>query len=260
MSTEAVPMGGDEGRMTLVDHLTELRSRLIKSVLAVVGGAVIAFIFYPQIFEFLIQPYQKIAEQGNTLDPEGRLILTDPLEGFSVRLRVAGYGGIFLAMPVVLWQIWRFVTPGPVPAREALRDPVRAQLHGAVPARGQPGVLHAAAGARLPRDHRRRGPRHRVLPGQVPPADHLHDAGLRHRLRVPDPADLPAARRRVQPQTLAAGRRYAIVGVVILVAVITPSGDPYSLLMLSVPMVVFYEVSILIGKLVQKRRAAAGAA
>jgi sec-independent protein translocase protein TatC len=62
----------------------------------------------------------------------------------------------------------------------------------------------------------------------------------------------------VEPRTLAGGRRYAIVGVVVLVAVITPSADPYSLLILSVPMILFYELSILVGKLLQRRRAVAG--
>jgi sec-independent protein translocase protein TatC len=260
MSTEAVPMGGDEGRMTLVDHLTELRSRLVKSVLAVVCGAVIAFIFYPQIFEFLIQPYQNIAEQGNTLDPEGRLILTDPLEGFAVRLRVAGYGGIFLAMPVVLWQIWRFVTPG---------------LYSHEKRYAIPFVLSSMAlfllGASLA---------YYTLPRAL---DFLVTIGGEDLVTAFSPGkylqlitymmlafgigfEFPILLiflqlvGVLQPQTLAAGRRYAIVGVVILVAVITPSGDPYSLLMLSVPMVVFYEISILVGKLIQKRRAKARSA
>jgi sec-independent protein translocase protein TatC len=60
--------------------------------------------------------------------------------------------------------------------------------------------------------------------------------------------------------TLKSGRRYAIVGICVLVAVITPSGDPISMLMLSVPMVVFYEISIIAGRIIERRRSAAAAA
>jgi len=60
--------------------------------------------------------------------------------------------------------------------------------------------------------------------------------------------------------TLRRGRRYAIVGICVVVAVITPSGDPISMLMLSVPMVIFYEVAIVAGRLIERRRAAAEAA
>ena len=58
----------------------------------------------------------------------------------------------------------------------------------------------------------------------------------------------------ITPRQLSGARRYAIVGICVLVAVITPSGDPISMLMLSVPMILFYEVSILIGRVIERRR------
>src|SRR5688572_21356516 len=97
--------------MTLIEHLTELRSRLIKSVLAVAAGAVLAFMLYPQIFDILIHPYEQIATAENSL-ADDQLVAFDPLEGFAVRLQIATYGGIALAMPIILWQLWRFVSPG----------------------------------------------------------------------------------------------------------------------------------------------------
>jgi sec-independent protein translocase protein TatC len=95
--------------MSLFDHLAELRDRIIKSVSAVALGAVVCWFLYPAIFDLLLDPY--CALQGTTVD-DCRLLQTEPLEAFSVRLKIAGYGGIALAMPVLLWQIWRFVTPG----------------------------------------------------------------------------------------------------------------------------------------------------
>jgi sec-independent protein translocase protein TatC len=60
----------------------------------------------------------------------------------------------------------------------------------------------------------------------------------------------------LETETLRKGRRFAIVGILVLVAVITPSGDPISMLMLSVPMIIFYEVAIIAGRIITKRQAA----
>src|SRR5690349_15311988 len=92
--------------MTLVEHLTELRRRLIISVVAVAVGATVAFIFSDQIIHFLVGPYRDLGHGP------GKLVATDPLAPFAVRLKVATYGGIVLALPVWLWELWRFVTPG----------------------------------------------------------------------------------------------------------------------------------------------------
>jgi sec-independent protein translocase protein TatC len=260
MSTDAAPVEGDEGRMTLVDHLTELRSRLIKSVLAVVAGGVICFVMYPQIFDVLIAPYERIATDENSLTGEaGQLITTDPLEGFSVRLKVAAYGGIALAMPVILFQIWRFVTPG---------------LYAHERRYALPFVVSSMAlfvtGASLA---------YYTLPRAL---DFLITIGGPDLITAFTPSryfslimymmlafgigfEFPILLIFLQmagilePQTLANVRRYAIVGIFVLVAVITPSGDPYSLMMLAVPMVLFYELSILAGKLIKRRRARAEA-
>jgi len=104
--TDATTGEEEHERMTLVEHLAELRSRLFKVIIAVVVGGVVCWAFYNQILEFLLQPYCDIA------GGDCSLYVTDPLEGFAVRLKVAGYGGIALAMPVILWQLWRFITPG----------------------------------------------------------------------------------------------------------------------------------------------------
>ena len=94
--------------MTMIEHLTELRRRLIIAFASVGLGAIIAWIFYPQIIEFLLEPYCRTLEAGE----ECQLYVRNPLEPFSVRLTVAGYGGIIVAMPMILWQFWAFVAPG----------------------------------------------------------------------------------------------------------------------------------------------------
>src|SRR4051812_47617631 len=100
--------------MSLVDHLRELRRRLVICAIAISIGAVAAFFAYNQVLHSLRQPYCD-AVQHRHLNNQGlgcNLVITDPLEGFTTRLKVSGYLGLFLASPVVLWQLWRFVTPG----------------------------------------------------------------------------------------------------------------------------------------------------
>ncbi len=104
-----------EGEMTLIEHLTELRTRIIKSVAAIGIGGVVVFIFYNQIFDVIIEPYCTALEDLNedSFLENCALVQTQPLEGFSLLFTVVGYGGFMLAMPVVLWQLWQFIVPGP---------------------------------------------------------------------------------------------------------------------------------------------------
>jgi sec-independent protein translocase protein TatC len=94
------------GHMTLFEHLAELRTRVMRMLIAIALGAVIGFVVYPYITEFLLKPYADL--RGEPVN----FLTLDPLEPFAVRLKIAGYLGIALAMPVILWQIWRFVAPG----------------------------------------------------------------------------------------------------------------------------------------------------
>ena len=104
--------------MTVVEHLTELRTRLMISLVAVAIGATICFIFAPDIISFLIRFYK-----DSTPDAPDKLIFTGPLDAFGTRLKIATYGGIVLAMPVWLWQLWRFITPGLNPTEKRYAIP-----------------------------------------------------------------------------------------------------------------------------------------
>ena len=245
---------GEHVRMTLVEHLAELRSRLFKCVIAVVVGGAICWIFYNQILDFLVQPYCDI--RGG----DCALYVTDPLEGFKVRLQVSGYGGIALAMPVILWQLWRFITPGLYKHEKRYAIPFVVSA-----------VTLFAMGAALA---------FWTLPKAL---DFLIDIGGTELQEIYSPAkyltliiymmlafgigfEFPILLIFAQmaglltPEQLAAGRRWAIVIIFVSVAVLTPSGDPYSQIVLSVPMILFYEAAIIIGKLMRKRREKAAAA
>src|SRR5437764_9855608 len=90
--------------MSVVDHLRELRDRLIWSMMAIAVGAVICFIFFAPIIHLMVQPYRDATGKG--------LIFTQPLEAFMTRIKVAAYGGFVVASPVVFFHLWRFITPG----------------------------------------------------------------------------------------------------------------------------------------------------
>lgn len=98
---------GEETRMTLVEHLEELRSRLVKSLLAFGVAALAGWFAYPWVLALMIGPYRRAIG-----DPEKSLVVIGVLEGFSIRLKVVGFTGLILALPVILWQIWRFISPG----------------------------------------------------------------------------------------------------------------------------------------------------
>ena len=244
--------------MTLVEHLTELRDRLVKSLLAVAIGGIAGFVFYPQIFDALIEPYCDI-EQVTRVTGECALYIRDPLGGFKLRFMIAGYAGLFLASPVVLCQIWRFVTPGLYENEKRYAVPfvlssVVLFLTGAglafwtVPKAFE--FLFSIGGDQL-------------TPFLEPNAylSFITFMMLAFGLGFEFPVLLVFLQLVgvLSSRRLRSWRRYAVVIIVVLVAVITPSGDPYSLAALSLPMYVFYEISILLGRMIERRRARATA-
>ncbi len=94
--------------MTLIEHLEELRQRIFKSLIAIVIGAVIAFIFRVPIFKLLLYPLPKEAD----LIKPGTLVVTGIAEGFTVYLLVSLAVGFVAALPVILYQTWAFIAPG----------------------------------------------------------------------------------------------------------------------------------------------------
>src|SRR5262249_54501782 len=99
----------EASRAPLMDHLIELRSRLIKAMIAVLIAFVVCFIFARPIYNFLLIPYVWAASNHGDVP---RLIYTAPQEYFLTQLRVALFGALFVAFPVIATQIYKFVAPG----------------------------------------------------------------------------------------------------------------------------------------------------
>ncbi len=93
------------GKMSFLDHLEELRRRLIISIAAVAVGFLAAFAFIDKIFAFIMAPLTRVI-------PGGKFIYTEPTEAFMLYIKGAALVGLFVALPVVMWQAWKFIAPG----------------------------------------------------------------------------------------------------------------------------------------------------
>jgi sec-independent protein translocase protein TatC len=243
----------DLARMTLMEHLTELRRRLIICVIAITIGTIIAFFLYDQVIHFISGPYRSFTSKHPSKNiTNGNLVVTGPLEGFSTRLKVSGYLGLFFASPIVLWELWRFITPGLHKREKRYAIPFIASA-----------LLLFSIGVTVSV---------LVFPKAL---DFLISVGGK------DVAPLFGPQKYVSLYILACAifglvflfpivlvflmisgavpstkwrkwRRPAIVIMAVVAAVATPSNDPYSFTAMAVPMVVFYELSILVGRLLKK--------
>lgn len=110
-ATKVVKDRDGSTEMTLMAHLGELRSRLLKIAIGYVITTTAAWFAYSPILAFLVAPLSKLPVAEQILQ-DGHLIFTAPTEAFFVRLKLTAFAGLILALPLILWQIWRFVTPG----------------------------------------------------------------------------------------------------------------------------------------------------
>ena len=241
-------------RMSLVEHLAELRRRVIISVIAVCVTGVVAFFLYNPVLHFLREPYcQAIRHRGLKNAGVGcNLIITDPLEGFTTRLKVTGYLALFFASPVLLWQLWRFVTPGLHKREKRYAIPFIASslvlfgLGGLVAILTFPKALDFLIGVSG------QGVATFFSPGRYISLYVLVVAAFGLAFEFPILLVFLELAGIVSSKRLSGWRRPAIVVIFIVAAVITPSQDPYSLFAMAIPMCLFYELSILVGKLLKK--------
>ncbi|MCC5581915.1 MULTISPECIES: twin-arginine translocase subunit TatC [Microtetraspora] len=111
-SSAEVP-SDDDGRMTLMEHVRELRNRLVKMILAVVAGTIVGFVFFDPIWTFMTGPFCRLPEAYKLNGGTGcTLVVHGVLDGFFINLKVAAIFGVVVSAPIWLYQIWAFVTPG----------------------------------------------------------------------------------------------------------------------------------------------------
>jgi sec-independent protein translocase protein TatC len=232
--------------MTLTEHLGELRRRVVICSVTFLVMGVAAFLLYNPILSFLREPY------CNVYPHHCGFYITGPLDGLALRVKIAAYGGLFLSSPVLLWEFWRFVTPGLKSNEKKYAIPFIVAS-----------ISLFALGCLVA---------YVTFPHAL---QWLGSIGGPDLTQILDPTkylglivalmtvfgltfEFPAILVSLElagvltPKKLSSWRRWAIVVIVVVAGVVTPSSDPFSMMALAIPLYLFYEISIIIGKILQR--------
>lgn len=229
--------------MTVIEHLEELRARLLWAVAAFAAATMLSLLFVERILNALIRPV-------------GRVVFLAPTEAFFVRLKVAALAGVFLSLPVILYQIWRFVAVGLtrterrytlslLPASMLLFVGGAAFAFFTILPIGVRFLLSYQTGALVPM----------ISVGAYTSFATAFVLAFGLVFQLPIVILFLARLGVVTPATLAAGRRYAILAIVVASAVLTPGTDVFSQLLMAVPTYLLYEASIWVARIFVPRAA-----
>jgi sec-independent protein translocase protein TatC len=253
--TDAEPLEDDGSRMSFLEHLDELRKRLIRCVIGMVVGVAIAFIFINRILEFVLVPLQE------RLPNDGTFITTEAPEYFILYLKVGLLGGLFVAMPFILWQLWLFIAPGLYSHEKRFAIPfvVFASFfffagsafahYVAFPWTWDFFILFS-------------GSEFVTFMPKIGPTFSLYVKVLLAFgviFQMPTLVFFLARMGVVTARFLVKNTKYAVLIIFILAAVLSPGGEVVSQLLMAGPMLVLYAVSILIAWIVAPRKKAADA-
>jgi len=244
------PLEDDESgaKMSFLEHLDELRKRLINACIAIGIGFLASFYFVDRLFNFIFEPTRRV------LPPGVMLAYTRPSEAFSLYIQIALIGGILLAAPVVMYQVWMFIAPGLYAKEKRFAIPFVLLTTGGF-------FLGAAFNHFL------------AFPSMmwffasfnstnlqfIPKVEDTFDLYLTMTLwmgvvfQMPTVVFFLAKMRLVTARFLWNQLRYAILLTFIVAAVITPTGDPMNQTMFAAPMIGLYLLSIVIAWLVNPR-------
>ena len=240
--------------MSIMNHLSELRMRIIRSCLSIAIGAAVILVFYDQVLHFLTQPYRNICQSRPDFNCDGSLYALGPIEGLTSRMRIAGYGGIIISIPIILWQLWRFISPAMSTKEKKYAIPFAVSSF----------VLFIFGGALA----------FWTLDKALEFLITWSGADVNQTYQIAKYISLVALMILafgagfllpvivvflqlvgvVTPQQLRKQWRIAVMVVFVISAVITPSGDPISMLALAIPMTILYMLAVIIGFIAQRRK------
>lgn len=243
--------------MSIVEHLEELRKRLVISAAAILGTSIVGFVFYRRILEFLVEPYRLALLR---LPPEARppgafsrgLIFGSPIEAFLAVLKIGLFTGFMLALPIVLYQVWRFITPGLTSRERRFAIPFvlcsvllfagGVAFAFAILPRGLGFLLSFGGETLVPLLTAERYLNFLIF----------LILGFGLSFEFPLVMIFLAGARVVTTAQMRRWRRWVYFGTVVFAAVITPTQDPYTLLLMWVPLILLYEAAILVARLLKR--------
>jgi sec-independent protein translocase protein TatC len=240
---------GDAGKMSFLEHLDELRKRIVRALLGVCIGVLVSFAFINQIVNFLLTPTRAVLPAGS------RMIYTQPGEAFGLYIQVSLITGVVLAAPWILWQVWLFIAPGLYANEKRLAIPFVAF-----------GTIGFIAGTLV--NH------YITFPFMMKFFASFNTPDLQFLPRLEDVFDLYtkmllgmglvfqmptlvyslAKMRLVTAKFLLRHFKYAFLIIFIIAAVITPTGDMITQAIFAAPMVALYILSIFIAWIVHPRQ------
>lgn len=234
-----------EKRMSMLSHLDELRWRVVRAAAALVIGAIAGWFFRNELLDLLKAPFLEAF-------PSEELTTIKPTEQFASAMRLSFFGGFLVASPIVMWQAWGFVAPGLTVKERRWAVPIVGALVGLFLA----GVWFA----------------YLILPRSLLFLNNvINDAGLNltiseyvsfvvrfllvFGLAFEYPVFLFAsgAVGLVTSEQLARGRRWAVLIITIVAAGATPTGDPFTMLFMAVPLYLMFEITLLLIKYLLKK-------
>jgi sec-independent protein translocase protein TatC len=236
----------DDGRMSFLEHLAELRTRIVWSLIPTLVGVMVAFRFSDHIIKFVSRP---LTEKGSTL------VFLSPTEAFWTSMKISMVAGLFLAMPVVLWQVWRFIEPGLHRHEKRFARPFVIVGSLLFLAGGSFALLVVVPFAIkfLISFGQAQG-----IKDMISVSNHV-DFVIKFTLAFGLVFELPLALTMlsmmglVTPQFLAKNRKYAILINFIIAAVLTPTPDILNQSLMAGPLILLYEVGILAARVFGKR-------
>jgi sec-independent protein translocase protein TatC len=251
-SPEPEEEGVESGKMTFLEHLDELRKRLVRIIIYLGIGFIACFYFSRRIYHFISIPFIKWLPQGS------KLVYTNPTDTFTIYMKVAFIAGIFLTVPFSLYEIWKFIAPGLY----------RKEKKYVVPFMTASVILFLLGGAFC---------YYIVLPqaysfliaigvdfAPMVTVNEYLDLTLMMLLGFGLVFEMPVIVAFLSMFGLVSARflwdkfRYSIIIIVILAAVLSPTGDAFNLLIWSAPMILLYIISIGVAALFGMRRKAKG--
>ena len=251
--TPADPKAEAEAKLTFWDHLRELRKRILLSLYGLLVGMIAVGSFVEPLVDQLMKPVMKALPPGSQ-----KLVYTSAIEPMMVYIKVAIYGGVFVVAPWILYQLWQFIAPGLYKKEKRVVVPFlfwgtllfyggAAFCYWLVMPAAFPAMLAIASDASM-----------------TPMLSISEQLGLVMAMllgfgvvfEVPVIIAFLAMVGLVTAEFLSKYRRHAIVVNTLIAAVITPTGDPFNLALMAVPMCLFYEVGIILARILGKKKPA----
>lgn len=235
-------------KMSFLEHLEELRKRIVNSLIAIGVGMGVSFFFIDKIRDFIMLPLAQLLPEGS------KLMYTEPTEAFVLNLKLGGLAGLLLAAPAIMWQVWLFIAPGLYANEKKFAIPfiflsTTCFIGGAAFSHY---MLFPWAWQYLASF----GTEYIVFLPRIEPVFSLYIKlllGMGLIFQIPTVVFFLARMGLVTAGFLARQTKYAILIIFVIAAVITPTADPMTQSLMAAPMVALYVISIGIAWLFGKR-------